>query len=114
MRREVVHNVLGTPYSVEFGDRGEIVIDDSNLGECKVYKKKILVCTEKYECDEIELEARTQEVLAHEMFRAYANEVGLDLDDRTEEMVANFFMKNWRKMNDSILEILDFTGFLDK
>ena len=114
MRKELVHNILGTPYIVEFGDRSEIVIDDNNLGECKVYKKKILVCTEKYECDEIELEARTQEVLAHEIFHAYANEVGLDLDDRTEEMVANFFMKNWRKTNDSILEILDVTGFLDK
>lgn len=111
---KLIHNVLGTPYEVLLGDREEINIDKENMGECRVYSKKVLVCTEKGDCTEEELEVRVQEILAHELFHAYANEAGLDLDSDTEEMVATFFMKNWRKMNNSILTVLDETGFLDK
>ena len=112
--KELKIDVMGCIYKVLVGKADEIHIDKENMGECRTWGKKILVKTDKEDCKKRELEVRTQEILAHEIFHAYANEAGLDLDDRTEEMVANFFMKNWRKMNDSILEILDVTGFLDK
>lgn len=112
--KKSVHNVLGTPYEVLLGNRDEINMSDENMGECRVYSKKILVCTEKGDCTDEELEVRVQEIIAHEFFHAYANEAGLDLDSDTEEMVATFFMKTWRKMSDSILAVLDETGFLDK
>lgn len=111
---KLIHNVLGTPYEVLLGDRKEICMSEDNMGECRVYSKKVLVCTEQGDCTEEELEVRVQEIIAHEFFHAYANEAGLDLDGDTEEMIATFFMKNWRKMNDSILTVLDETGFLDK
>lgn len=111
---KLIHNVLGTPYEVLLGDRKEINMSEDNMGECRVYSKKVLVCTEQGDCTEEELEVKVQEIVAHEFFHAYANEAGLDLDSDTEEMVATFFMKNWRKMNNSILAVLDETGFLDK
>ena len=111
--QKFVHSVLGTEYEVLFGTRKEIHMSEDNMGECRVYAKKILVCTEKGDCTEEELEVRVQEIVAHEIFHAYANEAGLDLDPDTEEMVASFFMKTWRKMNNSILVVLDKSGFLD-
>ena len=44
----------------------------------------------------------------------FINESGVDLEPDIEEQIACFYMKNWRKMNNSILEVLDETGFLDK
>lgn len=111
---KLVHSVLGTDYKVLFGNRDEINMSEDNMGECRVYAKEVLVCTEKGDCTEEELEVKVQEIVAHEIFHAYANEAGLDLDSDTEEMVASFFMKTWRKMNNSILEILGKNGFLDK
>lgn len=110
---KLIHSVLGTKYEVLLGDREEIGISKDNMGECRNYSKKILVSTEQDDCTEEELMIRTQEIVAHEIFHAYANEAGLDLTPDTEEMVANFFMKTWRKMNNSILEVLDESGFLD-
>lgn len=110
----VTNNVLGTPYEVLLGTKSQIGISEENMGECRSYSKKILVSTEQDDCTEEELMVRTQEIVAHEIFHAYANEAGLDLTPDTEEMVANFFMKTWRKMNNSILEICDESGFLDK
>lgn len=75
--------------------------------------KKILVKTDKEDCKKKELEVRTQEILAHEIFHAYLNECGLELDSQVEEQLANFYMKNWRKMNNSVLECLDELGLLD-
>ena len=111
---ELKHSVLGTPYIVKLGARDEINLNEEFMGECRVYSKDILVCTDKGECTEEELERKVQEIVAHEIFHAYVNEAGLDLDHREEELLATFFMKNWRKMNNSILEVLDETGFLDK
>ena len=110
--KKIIHSVLGTPYEVSFGDRNEINMSDDNLGECRIFGKKILVCTELGDCEEKELEVRTQEIIAHEIFHAYCNEAGLDLSDDQEEMVATFFMKNWRKMYNSILEVIDKSGYL--
>ena len=102
---KIMHSVLGTVYEVLFGDREELHMSDDNMGECRVYGKKVLVCTESGDCSKEELEVRTTEIIAHEIFHAYANEAGLDLDNDTEEMVAIFFMKNWKKMSDSILAL---------
>lgn len=106
-----VHNVLGTPYEVKLGTREELNMSEENMGECKIYAKEILVCTEKGDCNEKELELRVSEILAHEIFHAYCNEAGVDLSVEAEEMLATFFMKNWRKMNDSILDAIARSGF---
>lgn len=111
--KDIVHSVLGTEYEVLFGAREEIHMSEENMGECKVYAKEILVCTDRGDCDEGENIVRVQEIVAHEFFHAYANEAGLDLDPDTEERVACFFMKTWRKMTNSILAVLDESGFLD-
>lgn len=108
------HSVLGTPYIVKIGEREEVNLNEEFMGECRVYSKEILVCTDKNGCTEIELEKKVQEIVAHEFFHAYMNEAGVDLDHTQEEMLATFFMKNWRKMNNSIIEVLDESGFLDK
>lgn len=47
-------------------------------------------------------------------FHAFINESDVDLEPDIEEQIACFYMKNWRKMSNSILEVLDETGFLDK
>lgn len=106
-------NVLDCPYSVLVGKSKEIHIDKENMGECRTWGKKILVKTDKNGCKEKELEVRTSEILVHEIFHAYLNESGIQIDEEVEEVMANFFMKNWRKMNNSILECLDELGLLD-
>ena len=113
MKKILVHSVMDTPYTIILGDRVDIGMAEENMGECRVYSKQILVSTDMGDCTEEELRVKTQEILAHEIFHAYANEAGVDLDADTEEMVATFFMKTWRKMNNSILELLDEIGFLD-
>ena len=112
--KSLVHNVLGTPYDVLLGDRKDIGMPEDRMGECRPFGKKILVSTDGEDFEEGEIEVRVQETVAHEIFHAYCNEAGVDLDEDTEEMVASFFMKTWRKMYNSILEVLDETGFLDK
>lgn len=111
--KSLVHNVLGTPYTVKIGDREELNMSVENMGECRIYAKEILVCSEGEEdCSEKELEVKVQEIVAHEIFHAYCNEAGVDLDPDDEERVANVFMKVWRKMNNSILDVLDVSGYL--
>lgn len=107
---KMVHNVMGTPYEVLIGERKDIGMSEDHMGECRVYSKKILVCTDLGDCTEEERDVRVRETIAHEIFHAYANEAGLDLSDDQEEMVATFYMKNYKKMYDSILEILDGKG----
>ena len=107
------HSVLGTPYSVSLGSRKEISISEENMGECRVFSKELSVCTDKSGCTEQEFLVRTQEIVAHEVFHAYVNEAGLDIDNDLEELLATFYMKNWRKLHNSVLEILDKSGFLD-
>lgn len=111
--KKLVHSVLGTKYEVLLGDRDEIGIAEENMGECRVYAKKILVCTEQGDCTEEELRVKVQEIVAHEFLHAYLNEAGVDLEDGNEEKLCDFYMKNWRKLNNSILEVLDKSGFLD-
>ena len=111
--KELKIDVMGCIYKVLVGKADEIHIDKENMGECRTQGKKILVKTDKEDCNKRELEMRTQEILAHEIFHAYLNECGLELDSQVEEQLANFYMKNWRKMNNSVLECLDELGLLD-
>ena len=111
--KELKIDVMGCIYKVLVGKADEIHIDKENMGECRTWGKKILVKTDKEGCKNRELEVRTQEILAHEIFHAYLNECGLELDSQVEEQLANFYMKNWRKMNNSVLECLDELGLLD-
>ena len=110
----LVHSVLGTEYKVLFGSREEIQISEENMGECHIYSKRILVCTERGEISEEELKVKVQEIVAHEFLHAYLNEAGVDIENGDEEKLCDFYMKNWRKLNNSILEVLDESGFLDK
>lgn len=111
--KKLIHSVLGTEYEVLMGNREEIGIAEENMGECRVYAKKILVCTEQGDCTEEELRVKVQEIVAHEFLHAYLNEAGVDLECGNEEKACDFYMKNWRKLNNSILEVLDESGFLD-
>ena len=111
--KSLIHSVLGTDYEVLIGCREEINISEENMGECRVYAKKILVCTDQGDCTEEELRVKVQEIVAHEFLHAYLNEAGVDLTDGDEEKLCDFYMKNWRKLNNSILEVLDESGFLD-
>lgn len=107
-------DVLGTPYLVKLGKRDLIDIDEENMGECRTYAKEIRVCSVDDKCTEQELKVRTQEIVAHEFLHAYLNEAGIELDEGIEEKLCFFFMKNWRKINNSILKVLDEIGLLDK
>ena len=115
LNKVLVHNIMGTEYTVKFGKREEIDLSDSNLGLCRVYEKEVLVCTEMGDCrTEKEWREQTTEILAHEIFHAYVNECGVDMEvNDAEEVMAFFYMKNWRKMNNSVLAILDEVGLLD-
>ena len=98
-------NIMGTDYTVRFGSKKFLGMSEENMGECRVFSKEILVCTTQDDCSAEELEVRTLEIIAHEIFHAYANEAGLDLEPDVEERVATFFMKNFDKMNDTIEEL---------
>lgn len=119
MKRNLDLDILGSKYLVFFGDREEVNIPKEFLGECHTYSKVILL-VDSDDCDEPnmtegDLENRTKEVLVHEIFHAYINESGLDLDPEVEEQLANFYQKNWRKMSNSILDIFDrYEDLLDK
>lgn len=110
---KLIHSVLGTNYEVLIGSKEEIGIAEQNDGECRLYAKQILVSTEKGDCTDEELRVKVQEIVAHEFFHAYLNEAGV-VDSGDEEKICDFYMKNWRKLNNSILEVLDESGFLDK
>ena len=113
--KRIKTEILGTTYEVSLGDKEEIELDKDHLGECRIFGKKILVKTNQDDCkDSEELRLRTQETVAHEIFHAFINESGVDIEPEIEEQIACFYMKNWRKMSNSILEVLDETGFLDK
>ena len=111
--KRFVHNILGTVYEIFLGEREEISLDEHNAGECRIYAKQIKVCTAKEDCDEKELRVKVEEITAHEIFHAYVNEAGLDLDENVEELLASFFMKNWKKMYASILTVLEKADLTD-
>ena len=88
--KSLIHSVLGTDYEVLIGCRDEINIAEENMGECRVYAKKILVCTDQGDCTEEELRVKVQEIVAHEFLHAYLNEAGVDLTDGDEEKLCDF------------------------
>lgn len=108
----MIHSVLGTDYEVLLGSREEIGLDKEHMGECRIYSKKILVCTEEEDCTKEELSKKVQEIVAHEFLHAYLNEAGVDIAYGDEEKMCDFYMKNWRKMSNSIIDVLDRSGFL--
>ena len=112
--KKFIHNVLGTDYEVMIGNREELNIAEEHAGEVRVFAKQILICTSRGDCTVAELRVKVQEVVAHEFLHAYFNEAGVDVEESNEESICSFYMKNWRKLNNSILEVLDQSGFLDK
>lgn len=109
--KEVLHSVLGTEYKVKIGE--DVKLHEDYAGECKIFTKEILVSSKYDGFSEEELKVKVQEVVAHEFLHAYLNEAGLLLNEDVEESIADFFMKNWRKINNSILEVLDQTDYLE-
>ena len=83
--KSLIHSVLGTDYEVLIGCRDEINIAEENMGECRVYAKKILVCTDQGDCTEEELRVKVQEIVAHEFLHAYLNEAGVPGFSHTED-----------------------------
>lgn len=104
-------DVLGTNYTVLIGARKDMDIQDGFMGECRIYSKQILVCTDKEQITDEELKVRVQEVVAHELLHAYLNEAGVDISCGDEEKMCDFYMKNWWKLHKSILEVLEVYGF---
>lgn len=103
--KETKISILGSVYNVLFGKRKDIKLDEEYLGECRSYSKEIKVCTDVNDCREDELKIRNLEVISHEVFHAYINEAGIELDDEVEEQLASFYQKNHLKMEETISEI---------
>ena len=104
---EFVHNVLGTDYDVKLGSRAELEMPIEYCGLCKEYTKEILVCNDKENgISDREMRERVKEILAHEIFHAYLNEAGLVINHEDEERLCDFYMKNWRKLTNSMKEIV--------
>lgn len=103
--KETKISILGSVYKVLFGKRKDIKLDEEYLGECRSYSKEIKVCTDVSDCKNGELQVRNLEVISHEVFHAYINEAGLDLDENVEEMLASFYQKNHLKMEETISEL---------
>lgn len=106
LSKKMDYDILGTTYHFIFGTRDKIHIADGYDGECHVFSKEILVCTDQGECTYEEMQVKVSEILAHEIMHAFLNEAGIDCE-QGEECVCNFYMKNWRKMNNLQMEILD-------
>lgn len=107
---ECFQDIMGTDYLVKFGTREELGMNQENIGECKTFAKQILICTEPQDCNEEELKVRTQEIIAHELFHAFINETGIELDDNVEELIASFYMKNFEKMHKAVWELYRKSG----
>ena len=103
--KETKISILGSIYKVLFGKRKDIKLNEEYLGECRSYSREIKVCTDVLDCREDELKVRNLEVISHEVFHAYINEAGIELDENVEEMLASFYQKNHLKMEDTISEI---------
>lgn len=107
-------NILGTYYEVSFGDIKEIGLSEDLTGQCSRFLKKIVVEHSMRDCEcETEKNRRTQETTAHEVFHAFVHESGLELEDDVEERLAVWFSRNWRKMNNTIIDLLDKLDILD-
>lgn len=112
---KILHtDVLGADYEVKVGKRKELGLPKSLQGQCAYHLHEIKVEHSHRDCptDE-ESDRRTQGVVAHEIFHAFVKESGLDLDEAVEEKLAVWYEEQWRKMNNSILGVLDELGLVD-
>lgn len=108
--KEVNVNVLDTPYTVQLGNRFELSpLPKEFNGSVGIYSKlvKIFHGAENDSERPFEIDNRSKEVIAHEIFHAFINEAGIDLDEKVEEQIANFYSKNWRKMTNTILNLFE-------
>lgn len=118
METDVKFNVsiLGDTYSVEYGSKEKIGINEMFSGECRVFEKKILISTDKEECNSFEIVERVKEVTAHEVLHAYFNSSGLELSsvspDNVEEVMCSFYQKHYDKVHSTVMECLRKVGVL--
>ena len=107
-------NVLGTDYEVQVGKRKEIGTPKRLSGQCCPYLHSIQVEHSMRGCNtKTERDGRTTGTVAHEIFHAYVRESGIDLDEATEERLAVWYETMWRRMNNTILDVLDELGLID-
>ena len=107
-------NILGSNYEVQVGKRKETGISKELMGQCCPYLHTIQVEHSMRDCEtEKERDMRTVDIVAHEVFHAYAHESGLNLPEDIEENIAVWYEKMWRRINNSIIEILDELNLLD-
>lgn len=113
MKKSLV-NVLGEEYTCKLGERCEVGLSPDFEGECRPYLKELRVLHSLEGVDSVEeKDSRTEGIVAHEIFHAFVSESGLDIPEDVEETLACWYMKMWRKMNNSILQVLDENGLLD-
>lgn len=106
--------ILGEDYEVKVRKRKELDLPKELQGSCAYLLKQILVEHSNRECQtDIEKDKRTSNTVAHEVFHAYVHESGLDLDEATEERLAVWYETMWRRMNNTILDVLDELGLVD-
>lgn len=112
---KVLHtNILGVDYEVQVGKRKELGLPKSLQGQCSYHLHEIKVEHSHRGCStDEEGDKRAQGVVAHEIFHAFVKESGLDLDEAVEEKLAVWYEEQWRKMNNSILGVLDELGLVD-
>ena len=103
--------ILGEDYEVKVGGRKELGLSKELQGSCAYLLNQILVEHSNRGClTGEEKDRRTCGTVAHEVFHAYVHESGLALDDDTEERLAMWYETMWRKMNNTIYEVLDGLG----
>ena len=102
--------ILGDKYIVKYGSREALQLKFNNIGECRVYEKKILICTDLEDCKEEELIERVKEVTAHEVLHAYFNSSGLELSsvapECVEEVLCSFYQKHFLKIHKTVMDCL--------
>lgn len=110
-------NVLGTDYIVKVGEKEDIGLKDSLLGECEIFQKVIRV-THSSDGEDRELEdeardLRTREIIVHEVCHAFVNESGVSMTEEEEEKMCGFLMKNFRKISNVVLDLWDKLQLID-
>lgn len=112
--KELKTKVFDKEYTVKVGTIDELGLSEDLSGECSYYLNLIKIEDSMRRCeDEIEKDGRTSNTVAHEIFHAFIHESGFDLPEDVEERLAVWFACNWRRMNNSIIGILDELDILD-
>lgn len=108
--KEFSINIFGEKYTVKMGAKSEIGLRD-NIGGVKLYEREILIDTNKGDDEGVYtdkgLKNKVESIIAHEIFHAYLNEAGIYIPEDLEELMATFYEKNWRRMYDSVFDILN-------